>query len=42
MSAIAFESLDVFMKNIDDGLFSILVDESCYVLVKEQMSIVLC
>ncbi|XP_022899203.1 uncharacterized protein LOC111412495 [Olea europaea var. sylvestris] len=41
VSAIAFETLDIIMKDIGDGLFSILVDESCDVSVKEQMSIVL-
>jgi hypothetical protein len=41
VSAIAFETLDVIMKDIGDGLFSILVDESRDVSVKEQMSVVL-
>lgn len=41
VSAIAFETLDVIMRDIGDRLFSILVDESRDVSVKEQMSVVL-
>ncbi|XP_022883586.1 uncharacterized protein LOC111400401 [Olea europaea var. sylvestris] len=41
VSAIAFETLDVIMRDIGDRLFSILVDESHDVSMKEQMSIVL-
>ncbi|XP_022899434.1 zinc finger MYM-type protein 1-like [Olea europaea var. sylvestris] len=41
VSAIAFETLDVIMRDIGVRLFSILVDESRDVSVKEQMSVVL-
>ncbi|XP_022893861.1 zinc finger MYM-type protein 1-like [Olea europaea var. sylvestris] len=41
VSAIAFETLDVIMRDIGDRLFFILVDESRDVSVKEQMFVVL-
>lgn len=41
VSAIASECLNVIMKDVRDSFFSILVDESQDILVKEQMSIVI-
>ncbi|XP_022866542.1 zinc finger MYM-type protein 1-like [Olea europaea var. sylvestris] len=37
----AIETINVIIKDVGDSLFSILVDESCDVSMKEQMSIVL-
>ncbi|XP_022850561.1 zinc finger MYM-type protein 1-like [Olea europaea var. sylvestris] len=42
VSAGAIEMIDVIIKDIDDTFFSILVDESQDISVKEQMSVVLC
>ncbi|KAM6545591.1 hypothetical protein CsatB_026327 [Cannabis sativa] len=39
--AVAFETLDVIIKGIGDSMFSILVDKSRDVSIKEQMTIVL-
>ena len=41
VSAAAIETINVIMKDIGSGLFSILVDESRDVSMKEQMAIVL-
>ncbi|XP_022854368.1 zinc finger MYM-type protein 1-like [Olea europaea var. sylvestris] len=38
----AIETINVIIKDVGDSLFSILVDESCDVSMKEKMSIVLC
>ncbi|XP_022897461.1 uncharacterized protein LOC111411132 [Olea europaea var. sylvestris] len=42
VNACAIETINVIIKDVGDSLFSILVDESCDVSMKEQMSIVLC
>ena len=42
MNAIAREISNVIIKDLDNGFFSILVDESRNISVKEQMSLVLC
>ncbi|XP_022852781.1 uncharacterized protein LOC111374358 [Olea europaea var. sylvestris] len=41
VNACAIETINVIIKDVGDSLFSILVDESCDVSMKEQMSIVL-
>ncbi|XP_022883163.1 zinc finger MYM-type protein 1-like [Olea europaea var. sylvestris] len=41
VNACAIETIDFIIKDVGDSLFSILVDESCDVSMKEQMSIVL-
>ncbi|XP_022843312.1 zinc finger MYM-type protein 1-like [Olea europaea var. sylvestris] len=41
VNACAIETINVIIKYVGDSLFSILVDESCDVSMKEQMSIVL-
>ena len=42
VNAIAREISNVIIKDLDNGFFSILVDESRNISVKEQMSLVLC
>ena len=42
MNAIALETSKAIIKNLDNGFFSILVDESRNVSVKEQMALVFC
>ena len=42
VNAIARETSKAIIKDLDNGFFSILVDESRNILVKEQMSLVLC
>ncbi|XP_022883750.1 zinc finger MYM-type protein 1-like [Olea europaea var. sylvestris] len=41
VNACAIETINVIIKDVGDSLFSILVDESCDVSMKEQMTIVL-
>ncbi|KAK4581548.1 hypothetical protein RGQ29_024959 [Quercus rubra] len=41
VNAIASETSKAIIKDLDNGFFSILVDESCDISVKEQMSLVL-
>ena len=41
MNAIASETSKAIIKDLDNGFFSILVDESSDISVKEQMSLVL-
>ncbi|XP_022883157.1 zinc finger MYM-type protein 1-like [Olea europaea var. sylvestris] len=41
VNACAIETINVIIKDVGESLFSILVDESCDVSMKEQMSIVL-
>lgn len=41
MAASSYETTDVILKDLNYGLFSILVDESRDISVKEQMSVVL-
>ena len=41
VNAIARETSKVIIKDLDNGFFSILVDESCDILVKEQMALIL-
>ena len=41
LNVIARETSKAIIKDLDNGFFSILVDESCDILVKEQMSLVL-
>ena len=41
VNAVARETSKVIIKDLDNGLFSILVDESCDISVKEQMALVL-
>ena len=42
VNAIALETSKAIIKNLDNGFFSILVDESRNVSVKEQMALVFC
>ena len=42
MSAIGRETSKAIIRDLDNGFFSILVDESCDISVKEQMVLVLC
>ena len=42
VNAIASETSKAIIKNLDNGFFSILVDESHDISVKEQMTLVLC
>ena len=42
MNAIACETSKAIIKDLDNGFFSILVDESHDISVKERMSLVLC
>ena len=42
INAIAVETIDVIIKNIGNAFFSILVDESRDISMKEKMAIVLC
>ena len=41
VNAIARETSKAIIKDLDNGFFSILVDESCDISVKEQMSLIL-
>ncbi|XP_022851684.1 zinc finger MYM-type protein 1-like [Olea europaea var. sylvestris] len=41
VNACAIETINVIIKDVGDSIFSILVDESCDVSMKEQMSIIL-
>ena len=41
VNAIASETSKAIIKDLDNGFFSILVDESCDISVKEEMSLVL-
>ncbi|EXB90910.1 hypothetical protein L484_012004 [Morus notabilis] len=41
VNAVAVETVNIIIKDIGDALFSILVDESCDISIKEQMTIVL-
>ena len=42
MNVVAHETSKGIIKDLDNGFFSILVDESCDISVKEQMALVLC
>ena len=42
MNAIACETSKAIIKDLDNGFFSILIDESRDISVKEQMALVLC
>ena len=42
VSAIGRETSKAIIRDLDNGFFSILVDESCDISVKEQMVLVLC
>ena len=42
VNAILRETSKVIIKDLDNGFFSILVNESCDISIKEQMSLVLC
>ena len=42
VNAIVYETSKAIIKDLDNGFFSILVDESRDISVKEQMSLVLC
>ena len=42
VNVIARETSNVIIKDLDNGFFPILVDESCDIPVKEKMSLVLC
>ena len=41
VNAVACETFKVMIKDFDNGFFSILVNESCEILVKKQMALVL-
>ena len=41
MNAIARKTSKAIIKDLDNGFFSILVDESCDISVKEQMALIL-
>ena len=41
MNAVAYKTTDAIIEDLDSGFFSILVDESCDISMKEQMAIVL-
>ena len=42
VNAVACETSKAIIKDLDNGFFSILVDESCDISMKEKMSLVLC